>query len=57
MNVIYAYKKKSENKIVYVGQTVQLETRHKQHILYDPYNNKNREFMFDPNIAQELFRS
>lgn len=29
MNVIYAYKKKSQNRIVYVGQTVALETRHK----------------------------
>lgn len=46
MNVIYAYKKKSENKIVYIGQTVQLEIRHKQHILYDPYNNKNREYNY-----------
>lgn len=44
MNVIYAYKKKSQNKIVYVGQSVALETRHKQHILYDPYNSKNKEY-------------
>ena len=29
MNVIYAYKKKSQDKIVYVGQTVALNTRHK----------------------------
>jgi hypothetical protein len=29
MNVIYAYKRKSQNKIVYVGQSVALETRHK----------------------------
>ena len=28
-NVIYAYKKKSSNKIVYVGQTNNLEYRHK----------------------------
>ena len=28
-NVIYAYKKKSSNKIVYVGQTNNLNYRHK----------------------------
>lgn len=44
MNLIYAYKKKIQNKIVYVGQTVQLEVRHKQHMLYDPYNPNNREY-------------
>lgn len=44
MNVIYAYKKKSQNKIVYVGQSVALEARHKQHILYDPYNSNNKEY-------------
>ena len=46
MNVIYAYKKKSQNKIVYVGQTVALETRHKQHMLYDPYNENNKEYNY-----------
>ena len=45
-NVIYAYKKKSSNKIVYVGQTNNLEYRHKQHIQYDPYNPKNREYNY-----------
>jgi|GEM_PF-5545067 len=29
MNVIYAYKKKSNGKIVYVGQTNNLKNRHK----------------------------
>lgn len=46
MNVIYAYKRKSQNKIVYVGQSVALETRHKQHVLYDPYNKKNKEYEY-----------
>lgn len=46
MNLIYAYKKISEDKIVYVGQTVQLEVRHKQHMLYDPYNEKNPEYEY-----------
>ena len=45
-NVIYAYKKKSSNKIVYVGQTNNLEYRHKQHIKYDPYNPNNREYNY-----------
>ena len=31
-NVIYAYKKKDNDKIVYVGQTTNLKNRHKQHI-------------------------
>lgn len=34
--IIYAYAKPS-GKIVYVGQTKQLSTRHKQHMEYDPY--------------------
>ena len=46
INLIYAYKKKKENKIVYVGQTVCLETRHKQHVLYDPYNPNNKEYNY-----------
>ena len=45
-NIIYAYKKKSSNKIVYVGQTVNLEYRNKQHIDYDPYNKNNREYNY-----------
>ena len=34
--IIYAYAK-PDGKIVYVGQTKQLSTRHKQHMEYDPY--------------------
>ena len=45
-NVIYAYKKKSSNKVVYVGQTTNLEYRHKQHTKYDPYNPNNREYEY-----------
>ena len=45
-NVIYAYKKKSSNKIVYVGQTNNLDYRHKQHIKYDPYNLNNKEYNY-----------
>lgn len=45
-NVIYAYRKKSNNKIVYVGQTVNLESRHKQHIKYDPFNINNLEYNY-----------
>ena len=43
-NIIYAYKKKSINKIVYVGQTTNLQDRHKQHIKYDPFNINAREY-------------
>ena len=45
-NVIYAYKKRENGKIVYVGQTVDLDTRHKQHTKYDPFNINNREFNY-----------
>lgn len=43
-NIIYAYKKKDNNKIVYVGQTTDIISRHKQHIKYDPFNINNKEF-------------
>ena len=35
-NVIYAYKRKTDEKIVYVGQTVNLKNRHYRHIKIDP---------------------
>lgn len=46
MNLIYAYKKKSQDKIVYVGQTIALEQRHKQHMLYDPFNKNTKEYNY-----------
>lgn len=46
MNIIYAYKKKSLNKIVYIGQTKNLEYRHDQHIKYDPFNINNPEYEY-----------
>ena len=45
-NIIYAYKKKSTNKIVYVGQTTNLKFRHQQHIKYDPFNINNKEYNY-----------
>ncbi len=45
-NIIYAYKKKNNQKIVYVGQTVNLPHRHKQHIKWDPFNKNNREYNY-----------
>lgn len=45
-NIIYAYKKKSINKIVYVGQTINLQDRHKQHIKYDPFNINAHEYNY-----------
>ena len=35
-NVIYAYKKIDEEKIVYIGQTVNLKLRDKRHRDIDP---------------------
>lgn len=43
-NIIYAYKKVSNNKIVYVGQTTDIQYRHKQHCEYDPFNINNKEY-------------
>lgn len=37
-NVIYAYKKKSTQKIVYIGQTVNLQNRHYKHTKIDPWD-------------------
>ncbi len=37
-NVIYAYKRKIDEKIVYVGQTVNLKNRHYRHIKIDPWD-------------------
>ena len=45
-NLIYAYKKNDTNKIVYVGQTDNLQRRHKQHCEYDPFNVNNREYNY-----------
>lgn len=43
-NVIYAYKRADNQKIVYIGQTTQLDVRHKQHIQYDPFNINTKEY-------------
>lgn len=45
-NVIYAYKKIDENKIVYVGQTVNLQLRHYRHIKIDPFDEGLREYNY-----------
>ena len=46
MNLIYAYQKKDDKKIVYIGQSIDIITRHKQHILYDPFNPNNKEYNY-----------
>lgn len=46
MGVIYAYRKKDNKKIVYVGQTTDLYTRNKQHINYDPFNSNTKEYNY-----------
>ena len=45
-NVIYAYKKKDEDKIVYVGQTVNLNNRHYRHFKIDPWDNCLKEYNY-----------
>ena len=46
VNTIYAYKDKSHNKIVYVGQTVNLRKRHYDHTKQDPYNKNLLEYEY-----------
>lgn len=36
MPLIYAYIKKTENKVVYVGQTINLKNRRYDHEIVDP---------------------
>ena len=45
-NVIYAYKKNSNNQIVYVGQTQNLKERHYRHIKIDPYKEELKEYNY-----------
>ena len=45
-NVIYAYKKIDENKIVYIGQTVNLKLRDKRHREIDPWDEGLREYNY-----------
>ena len=45
-NVIYAYVKKENQKVVYVGQTKNLQYRHNQHIKWDPFNINNPEYQY-----------
>ena len=45
-NLIYAYRKKSIDKIVYVGQTKNLKERHYRHVKTDPFNESTKEFNY-----------
>lgn len=45
-NVIYAYKKNSNNQIVYVGQTQNLKERHYRHTKIDPYKEELKEYNY-----------
>ena len=45
-NLIYAYRKKSIDKIVYVGQTKNLKERHYRHVKTDPFNEGTKEFNY-----------
>ena len=44
MYTIYAYKKISNNQVVYVGQTCNLPARRKQHEKDEPYNSNRAEY-------------
>lgn len=46
MNCIYGYKKKSENKIVYIGKTNNIQNRRRQHEDIDPYCSSQREYNY-----------
>lgn len=45
-NIIYAYKRKDINKIVYIGQTVNLNNRHYRHVKIDPYDDTLKEYNY-----------
>lgn len=45
-NLIYAYRKKDINKIVYIGQTINLKDRHRRHMNYDPYIKDLKEYNY-----------
>lgn len=46
MNCIYGYKKKSENKIVYIGKTNNIQNRRRQHEEVDPYCSSQSEYNY-----------
>lgn len=45
-NVIYCYIKKDTQEVVYVGQTVNLNTRRLKHEKYDPFNPNYKEYYY-----------
>lgn len=45
-NIIYAYKRKDIDKIVYVGQTINLKNRHYRHVKIDPYDDTLKEYNY-----------
>lgn len=45
MGIIYGYAN-PEGKILYVGQTINLEERNKKHLKYDPYCKNNLEYNY-----------
>lgn len=46
MNCVYGYKKKLENKIVYVGKTNNIQNRRRQHEEIDPYCTSQCEYNY-----------
>lgn len=45
-NIIYGYKQLTTNEIVYVGQTVNLQSRRMKHEKYDPFNPNTKEYNY-----------
>ena len=45
MGIIYGYAN-PKGKILYIGQTVNLEQRHNKHFKHDPYNEKVLEYNY-----------
>lgn len=46
MNTIYLYRKKDNNKVVYVGITCNVKQRRKQHEKIEPFNNLRNEYNY-----------
>ena len=47
MNTIYLYRRKDNNKVVYIGITCNVKQRRKQHEKTEPFNNLRNELQGD----------
>ena len=46
MNTIYLYRRKDNNKVVYIGITCNVKQRRKQHEKTEPFNNLRNEYNY-----------